>query len=118
MINRPNAGFTFVELMIALFIISILLTIATYGYVKSNNTSKKIICIANLKQVDSAIDRWVLENHISAETAITGYGEDIYRDYVRHGKPKCPSAGEYTLGVVGVSPQVTCSKEDEGHKLP
>ena len=118
MVKKSNAGFTLVELMIIIFILSILLAIAVYGYVKSNSTAKRTICIANLKEIDSAIDQWVLENHISAETAIAGYEEDIYRDYVRGGKPKCPSVGEYILGVVGVNPQVTCSKEDEGHKLP
>lgn len=115
--NKSNAGFTLVEIMIALAMIAILLAIAFPNYIKSGRTVHKTMCIANLKKIDSAIDQWVLENRISAGTAIANYEEDIYRDYVRGGKPKCPSGGEYTLGVVGVTPQVTCSKEDAGHKL-
>ena len=117
MIKKPNAGFTLVEIMITLFIISVLLAIAAYGYIKSNSTSKKTVCIANLKEIDSAIDQWVLENHISAGTSISGSEEEIYNGYMKGSRPKCPARGEYTFGTVGISPQVTCSKEDEGHSL-
>lgn len=115
--KKSNAGFTFVELMIILLVITILLTIAIYSYLRSSNASKSVICIVNLKQIDSAIDRWAFENRVPAGTAIAGYEDDIYTDYMRHGKPKCPSAGEYSLRAVGSIPQVTCSKEIEGHKL-
>lgn len=115
--NRANRAFTLVEIMITLFIISLLVAIASHVYVKSNKTARKTICITNLKEIDSAIDQWVLENHIPAGTPISGSEEDIYNDYVR-GRPKCPARGEYIFGTVGTRPQVTCSKEDEGHALP
>lgn len=117
MIKKPNTGFTLVEIMIVLFVISILLMIAAVSYVRSNNTAKKTICIANLRELDAAIDQRVIENHISAGTSITGSEEEIYNDYVRGDRPKCPARGEYIFGIVGITPQVTCSKESEGHKL-
>ena len=118
MMKRSHAGFTLVEIMIVVAVIGIILAIALPNYLKSGKTVHRTVCIANLEKIDGAIDQWALEDRISTGTAIAGYEEDIYRDYVRGGKPKCPSVGEYILGVVGVNPQVTCSKEDEGHKLP
>lgn len=118
MIKESNTGFTLVELMIILFVISILLTIAAYSYIKSNSTAKKTICMANLRELDTAVDQWVIENNISVGTSMSGSEEEIYDDYERGSRPKCPAGGGYIFGTVGVSPQVTCSKESEGHKLP
>ena len=118
MIRRHSSGFSLVEIMIAVAIIGILLAIALTSYLKSSKTSQKTVCIANLERIDAAIDQWAIENNIPAGTAVSESEEKIYDDYVKGGKPKCPMGGEYTLYTVGVKPQVTCSKEDEGHKLP
>ncbi|MDD5174234.1 MAG: prepilin-type N-terminal cleavage/methylation domain-containing protein [Candidatus Omnitrophica bacterium] len=117
MIKKSSIGFTLVEIMITLFIISLLIGIAIYGYAKSNTTARRTICIANLKEIDSAIDQWVLENHISIGTSISDSEEEIYNDYVKGSRPKCPTGGQYVLGTVGIKPQVTCSREGEGHTL-
>jgi prepilin-type N-terminal cleavage/methylation domain-containing protein len=117
--NRTsNNGFSLVEIMITVVIIGIILAVALPNYFKSGKTSQKTVCIANLEKIDAAIDQWALESHASPGDDIAGYEEDIYNDYVRGGKPRCPEGGEYTLGTVGTKPQVTCSKEDAGHKLP
>jgi prepilin-type N-terminal cleavage/methylation domain-containing protein len=112
-------AFTLVELMIVTAVIAIILAIAVPNYLKSATTSRKTICIANLEKIDAAIDQWVLENHIPPGTALSESDEaKVYRDYVKGGKPKCPAGGTYTIHSVGDSPQVTCSNEGEGHKLP
>jgi prepilin-type N-terminal cleavage/methylation domain-containing protein len=118
MIKRSKSGFTLIEIMIALFIISVLLTIVVNSYVRSNVTAKNTICITNLKAIDSAIDQWALENHIANGTSISGYEDEVYDDYMKGSRPKCSAGGEYVFGAVGVRPQVTCTKEDEGHALP
>lgn len=118
MIKKPNSGFSLVEIMITVVIVGIILAIAVPGYFKSGKTSQKTVCIANLEKIDAAIDQWALENHASAGTDVSGSEEEIYNDYVKGGKPKCPAGGEYTLYSVGAKPQVSCSKEGEGHKLP
>lgn len=115
MINRSLKGFTLVEIMIVVVIIAVILAIATPNYLKSNKTSQKTVCIANLEKIDSAIDQWTIETHTPAGSSIDE--EAVYNDYVKSGRPRCPSGGEYTFHMVGDSPQVTCSKEDEGHKL-
>ncbi|MDO8536151.1 MAG: prepilin-type N-terminal cleavage/methylation domain-containing protein [Candidatus Omnitrophota bacterium] len=111
-------GFSLVEIMIAVVIVGIILAIALPNYFKSGKTSQRTVCVANLEKIDAAIDQWALENHASAGTAISGSEDEIYSTYVRGGKPRCASGGVYTLFTVGAKPQVTCSKEDEGHKLP
>ncbi len=112
-------GFTLVEIMIVVMIIAVILAVAVPGYFKSSQKSQKTICMANLEKIDAAISQWALENHASSGTVVSGSAEeDIYTNYLKGGKPQCPSGGEYTLHSVGDSPQVTCSKADEGHELP
>lgn len=116
--NKSVKGFSLVEIMIAVVIIGIILAIALPNYSKSGKASQKTVCIANLEKIDAAVDQWLLENHASAGTSLSGSEDEIYNNYVRGGKPKCPAGGEYTLHSAGDRPQVTCSKESEGHKLP
>ena len=118
MTKKHTAGFTLVEIMIVVVIIGFISAIASVSYVKSNQTSKVTVCVANLEKIDAAIDMWVLENHIPAGADISGSEEEIYSTYIKGSKPRCPAGGEYTLHTVGTKPQVTCSKEAEGHKLP
>lgn len=112
-------AFTLVEILSVIIIISFLLAIAIPAYLKSRNTSRKTICITNLEKIDSMVSQWALEKHVAAGTAVSGSDEeDIFNNYIKDGKPRCPSGGEYTIHAVGDIPQVSCSKEDEGHKLP
>ncbi|MDD5495480.1 MAG: prepilin-type N-terminal cleavage/methylation domain-containing protein [Candidatus Omnitrophica bacterium] len=107
-------GFTLVEIMIVVAIIAIIIAIALPNYLKTSTVSKKTICINNLKQIDAAIDQWAMENDIPKGAQAT---EEVY-DYVNGSRITCPSGGVYTLHSVGSKPQVTCSLENEGHKLP
>lgn len=101
------------EILVVLAIIAIALAIAIPNYLKSSTTSKKTVCINNLKQIDAAIDQWAIGNNASSGTQPT---EDVY-NYVKAGKPRCPSGGTYTLYPVDSIPQVRCSREEEGHIL-
>lgn len=114
MLKYFQKAFTLVEIMIVVAIIAIIFAIALPNYLTSSSLSKKTICINNLKQIDSAIDQWAAENGISNGTEPA---KDVY-NYVKGGKPACPSGGVYTLYPVGNNPQVGCSLENEGHKLP
>lgn len=112
--RHASKGFTLVEIMIVTAIIAILLAIAIPGYVHMGNISKKNACIANLKQIDAAIDQWAIENG-SADGAMPT--EDIYTYVKGSARPACPSGGVYTFYPVGSRPQVKCNLENEGHTL-
>ncbi len=71
--KKSNTGFTLVEIMIVVAVIGIILAIALPNHIKSGRTVHKTVCIANLEKIDGAIDQWVLENHISAGTAIANH---------------------------------------------
>ncbi len=111
-------AYTLVEIVIVVTIIAVLLAIIVPNYFKAGKSSAKNVCINNLKKIDAAIDQWAIDNSIAAGTIPSRSQEDDIYGYVKSGKPECPSKGDYAIHAVGSKPQVTCGKEDEGHKLP
>jgi prepilin-type N-terminal cleavage/methylation domain-containing protein len=110
-------AFTIIELLIVLTILSIILAIGVPNYMRSREESLKNTCIANMKQINSAMDEWVIEKKITTGTVPSESDEvDIY-SYLKGGRPECPSKGVYTLHEVGSVEQVTCSRADKGHLL-
>lgn len=118
MIRSSHSGFTLVEIMIVVAIIAIALSIAIPNYLTIARVSKKTVCINNIKKILAAVDQYVMEHNMDAGTKLNSQQEDdIYDNYLRGGKPVCPSGGEYTIETIGSNPQVRCTKEDEGHTL-
>jgi prepilin-type N-terminal cleavage/methylation domain-containing protein len=116
-INSRKA-YTLVEIMIVVAIIAIFIAISVPNYFKSSKTSAKNMCMNNLKQIDGAMEQWALDNQVGEGTVPSLFQQDEIYCYVDDGMPGCPLSGEYTIRSMGSKPQVTCSKEDEGHALP
>lgn len=111
MIKMNRKGFTLVEIMIVVAIIGLLAAIAIPNFVKARDTARKNACIANLKQMQGAIQVWAIDgNKVGTDTVLM---TNIAPDYIKK-EPKCPSGGTYTLTTVDADP--TCSITD--HKLP
>jgi len=109
-----KAGFTLVEIMIVVAIIGLLAAIAIPNFVKARTTAQKNACIANLKQLDGAVQQWALENKKASTSTVGTSDVTIYLK--GNSLPLCPSSGTY--GVTAVSDNPTCTASStEGHTL-
>jgi general secretion pathway protein G len=106
--NVRKAGFTLVEIMIVVAIIGLLAAIAIPNFVKARATSQANACINNLRQLDSAIQQFALENHkVSSDTvALTDLTPYIKLNSA-NSLPPCPAGGTYAVTDVQTEP--TCS---------
>ena len=124
-INR-NAGFTLVEIMIVVAIISLLAAIAIPNFLQARSTSQQNTCIQNLRAIDSAIQQWALETGANPTAAVTSGNVQPYMGHSSSGKlPWCPLdpqkqfASSYTIANASAAP--LCQLQPAGnfaHALP
>ena len=104
--------------MVVVAIIATVLAIVIPNFFRMLSISKRTVCIDNLKKIMTAIEQFAIDNKIPAGTNLSQEQVDkACSDYLRGGKPKCPSGGAYVINPVDADPQVQCTYEDEGHKL-
>ncbi|MCL6519790.1 MAG: prepilin-type N-terminal cleavage/methylation domain-containing protein [Armatimonadetes bacterium] len=109
-IVRENAGFTIIEIMIVILVVSILMMIAAPCFIHAQNTSRTKSCIENMKQIYTAKEQFAMENNKSNGDLVTW--DDLVPDYIRE-QPECPAGGNYNLLTIGET--VSCSIT--GHEL-
>lgn len=112
---ESEKGFTVVELMVVAAVIGILAAMAVPTYINMGTESRRNACITNLRQIDTAVERWSLDTTVAEGASLAPYTDEIY-GYLQGSGPSCPSGGTYTLGGRGGHPQVRCNVE--GHALP
>jgi prepilin-type N-terminal cleavage/methylation domain-containing protein len=106
-VKKARRGFTLVEIMIVVLIIGILLAIAIPNFVRARNTSRAKACQANLKQIDSATEQYLMDNRTTTYPALTALSPNYLKT-----SPACPSGGTYSMGTASANP--TCSITNNG----
>ena len=114
-----KSGFTLVEIMIVVAIIGLLAAIAIPNFVKARTTAQTNACIANLKQIEGAIEQWALEQKKAPSAAvgvtdISGTSNSFIKALINT-QLACPAGGSYT--VVDVATRPVCSLATSGHSL-
>ena len=93
---------------------AILAAIAIPNFVKARATAQKNACIADLKQIDGAVQQWALENK-KAATDTYALTDTTLLAYLKGSLlPACPGGGTYSAGAT-VSASPTC--DVAGHTL-
>ena len=111
LIKMRTKGFTLVEIMIVVAIIGLLAAIAIPNFVKARSKAQTEACIANLKQIEGAIQVWAVDNG-KADADVVALAT-LVPNYIRS-TPTCPAGGTY--GLVDVQTRPTCTVA--GHVLP
>ena len=101
-VKKVRRGFTLVEIMIVVLIIGILLAIAIPNFVRARNTSRAKACQANLKQIDSATEQYLMDNRTTTYPALAALSPDYLKT-----TPACPSGGTYGMGTATTNPSCT-----------
>jgi len=111
--KTAQQGFTLVELMIVILILSLLCVIAWPNFVRSRSSAQVKSCINNLKQIDGAKMRWAFDNR-KTELDVPVLTDLV--PYMQHDMtPTCPGDGTYRPRRVARQP--TCTLYSDGHAL-
>ena len=114
--GRKRSGFTLVEIMIVVLIIGILLNIAAPSLITARNSSRAKACIANLKDIDSSKQQYIMDQKLASNFTFGAAWSDLTPTYIRK-QPACPSGGTYTINNGTTNPTCSYAATDPLHTL-
>jgi general secretion pathway protein G len=112
--RKTLSGFTMIEVVIVLAIISIIVAIAAPTWLRQRENARGVACQENLAKIAHAKEQYAMEFHISNGGTII-YPDDLISPPGTTGPnqgflkvvPRCPANGVYSANPIGVDP--TCS---------
>ena len=97
-------GFTLIEMVIALFIVSVVMAIALPNLQTAGANAAQMGCEGNQKMIRSALTEYYLANHqYPPETDTAGILNDLKTNGYIDSVPACPSGGDYTITITPTS---------------
>ena len=108
-LNTKRGGFTLVEIMIVVAIIALLASIAVPNFLRSRKRSQATQIVEDLRQIDSAMDQYAIENNKKGGDAVTW--ADVQK-YIKTGTRLYTSGGAdvigntFTIATVDTAPKV------------
>jgi prepilin-type N-terminal cleavage/methylation domain-containing protein len=107
-------GFTLIEVMITVSIMSVLLAIAVPNWMQTRERTQSRACQKQLQTIRAAKEQYVMTNNVGASAAIAM--DDLVTDgWLRPGIV-CPAGFDYTIGAVNENP--TCQSGLTDHESP
>lgn len=110
---QKQLGFTLIEILVVVGILAFIIAIAVPNIFKSRDKAQRDGCIENLRQLDSALQQWAVQNNKTDADPVAVADLVPYLDKEKN--PKCPAGGTYATTVVGANP--TCSLSAAGHSF-
>ncbi|MDW8107833.1 MAG: type II secretion system protein [Armatimonadota bacterium] len=107
-------GFTLVEVMVVVFVIAILVSLALPSWMNARARAQTRTCVANLRQIQQAKEAFALATRASDGASVQT--SDLVPNYLQK-EPFCPAGGgaPYTVNPVGTPP--TCPTGLPNHTL-
>lgn len=92
MILKKQDGFTLIEMLIVLFIISILILVTIPNVTKHFSSIDKKGCDAYVKMVQGQVEAYRIDHH-----AIPTMNELVEKDYINDGETSCPNGADVEI---------------------
>ncbi|KYC95076.1 prepilin-type N-terminal cleavage/methylation domain-containing protein [Heyndrickxia sporothermodurans] len=103
---KNNKGFTLIEMLVVLLIITILIFVAIPNITKHSTSINNKGCEAYISMVQGQVEAYEMEFHqLPKDTA-----ELVSKDYLTSGKTKCPNGNEISIDSNGKVSEVKSQK--------
>lgn len=110
--RREDRGFTLIELMVVIFVIGILVALASFSYRSIRQRLHRTSCRENMRIIQQAA---VLcqTDHPEFEQGNLSVTDLVEMGYLRK-RYRCPSGGQYAITREEAHVRVTCFKTNDG----
>ncbi len=110
--SKEDSGFTLMELMIVIFILAILVSIAIPVMFRLIANAKRRTCQANLRIIDGQANAFYIENGIYPSSVMS-----LVPSFIRD-EPRCPVVPNSAYIWDSLEAKVICPSGDPGHEYP